>query len=158
MTAADRPHHAASAADTEAFGEALARALEPGDLVLLVGDLASGKTTLVRGMLRGLGGEAEEVTSPTFVLVRSHPCSQGRVATLHHVDLYRVADSAAVLREVGLEELLSDADAVVAVEWPPDALPDWRPSGARCWRLSLTATATGGREITLEQVPNRTES
>lgn len=150
MTATVRTHRAATTVETEAVGEALARLLEPGDLVLLVGDLASGKTTLVRGLLRGLGGTDDDVTSPTFVLVQSHPCSGGPVLTLHHVDLYRVADSAPVLREVGLEELLSEADAVVAVEWPPDALPDWLPGGSRCWRVRLTTTATGGREIEVE--------
>lgn len=157
MTAASRTLRSATPEATEAVGEALAHELGPGDLVLLVGDLASGKTTLVRGLLRGLGGAAEEVTSPTFVIVHSHPGGGGGIRTLHHVDLYRVADSVPALRELGLEELLSDADAVVAVEWPPDTLPEWLPPGARCWRVRLTATATGGREITIERVPARAD-
>ncbi len=98
-----------SAAATDELGCSLAGELAAGDLVLLAGDLAAGKTTLVRGLLRGLGGDPTEVSSPSFVLLQTYRCRRGRIAALHHVDLYRLADSLAELREIGLEELLSDA-------------------------------------------------
>ena len=103
---------------TEEIGRQLAPLLEPGDLILLEGDLAAGKTTLVRGLLEGLGGKAGEVTSPSFVILQTYPCDLKGVWRLHHVDLYRLAAEAGALREIGLEELLSDAAAVVAIEWP----------------------------------------
>ena len=98
-----------SPAETEAAGEQFGERLAPGDLVLLKGDLGAGKTTFVRGLMRGVGSPAH-VASPTFQLVRVYP---GRVQ-IAHVDLYRLEDGAD-LADLGLEELL-DQGAVV-VEW-----------------------------------------
>jgi len=98
-----------STAETEAAGEDLGRGLQPGDLLLLAGDLGAGKTTFVRGVARGAGSSAH-VASPTFQLVRVYP---GRVQVAH-VDLYRLEAGAGLL-DLGLEELL-DQGAVV-VEW-----------------------------------------
>ncbi len=98
-----------AAAETEAAGEDLGRRLRRGDLVLLKGELGSGKTTFVRGIARGTGSAAL-VASPTFQLVRIYP---GRLQ-LAHVDLYRL-EKAGELSDLGLEELL-DSGAVV-VEW-----------------------------------------
>jgi len=69
-------------------------------VVLLRGELGAGKTTFVRGLARGLGGDPAEVASPTFVLLTSYP---GRL-TLHHADLYRLKGDGDE-RELGLEEL-----------------------------------------------------
>ena len=63
----------ANPAQTEACGEALAHRIRPGHLVLLEGDLAAGKTTFVRGLLRGLGGDPIDASSPTFVIVQTYP-------------------------------------------------------------------------------------
>jgi len=98
-----------SPAETEAAGEQFGERLAPGDLVLLTGDLGAGKTTFVRGLMRGVGSPAH-VASPTFQLVRVYP---GRVQ-IAHVDLYRLEDGADLV-DLGLEELL-DQGAVV-VEW-----------------------------------------
>lgn len=100
----------ASAAETEAAGERLARRLAAGDVLLLEGPLGSGKTTFVRGLARGLG-VAGHVASPTFQLVRVY---EGEVA-LAHADLYRLEDPAAALADLGLEELLDRG--VAAIEW-----------------------------------------
>lgn len=136
-----------SAEATDDLGAELAAELLPGDVILLEGDLAAGKTTMVRGFARALGADPEEVASPTFVLVRSYPCHGGRIRQLHHVDLYRLENLVPDLRELGLEELLSDARAVVAVEWPKDAIATWLPADARLWRVSLTVTESGARRI-----------
>ena len=82
-----------------------------GEVVLLSGELGSGKTAFVRGLARGVGADPEEVTSPTFVLLTSY---RGRL-TLHHADLYRLRGDGDDL-EFGLEELPGPR-GVLAVEW-----------------------------------------
>jgi tRNA threonylcarbamoyladenosine biosynthesis protein TsaE len=128
----------ASADGTEAVGRELAGLVAAGDVVLLEGDLAAGKTTLVRGLLAGLGGDPDDVTSPTFVLLQPYRCRERGVATLYHVDLYRLGNDPATLREIGLEEILSDQAGLVAVEWPRGALARWVPADARVWRVVIT--------------------
>jgi tRNA threonylcarbamoyl adenosine modification protein YjeE len=142
-------HRSTTAEATEELGEAIASDLAPGDLLLLEGDLAAGKTTMVRGIVRGLAGSPEDVSSPTFVLVQSYPCRQPGITVLHHVDLYRLADSPAQLRGIGLEEMLSEADAVTAVEWPKDSLLDWLPSDARLWHIRLEINPDDSRTISI---------
>jgi tRNA threonylcarbamoyladenosine biosynthesis protein TsaE len=96
--------------ETELLGERLGSRLEPGSTLLLFGDLGAGKTTLVRGIAKGLGIEPEEVNSPTFVLINEY---RGRL-TMYHVDLYRIEGPA--IDELGLEEL-SASGGVVVIEW-----------------------------------------
>ena len=138
---------------TEAAGEHLADRLDAGDVVLLEGDLAAGKTTFVRGLVRGLRGDDDAVSSPSFVLLQTYDCGVRGVAVLHHVDLYRLGDRLADLRELGLEEVLSDPAAVVAVEWPKKAVATWIPNDARTWRIAITTNNDGTRTITI-QPPN----
>ena len=140
-----------SAAETEAYGAALAARLHAGDVVLLEGDLAAGKTTLVRGLVAGLDGEADEVSSPTFVLLQTYACHAGAIRRVHHVDLYRLEGEATTLREVGLEEVLSDPAAVVCVEWPRGPLVSWLPGDARLWRLRLVIAEGGVRRVELDE-------
>ena len=102
-----------SAAATEDLGAGLARRLEAGDLLLLEGGLGAGKTTFVRGVVRGLGGDPARVQSPTFTLLRHYPSGPGR-APLAHVDLFRL-QTGAELAILGLDELLDNH--IVAVEW-----------------------------------------
>ena len=96
--------------DTSEAGERLAARLNAGDVVLLYGDLGAGKTAFVRGLARGLGANADDVSSPTFTLVQEY---HGRV-TLYHVDLYRLEPPE--IDDLGLEELVC-GDGVVAIEW-----------------------------------------
>ena len=103
----------ASAAETEAFGLRLGAALRPGDVVALFGDLGAGKTTLARGILRGLGFDGE-VASPTFPIVVAYEPPDVRLP-LWHVDLYRI-DDPAELEQLALEEAL--VDGALVVEWP----------------------------------------
>ena len=96
--------------ETESAGERLAASLAPGDVVLLYGDLGAGKTAFVRGLARGLGASADDVSSPTFTIIHEHA---GR-AMLYHVDLYRLEPSE--VDDLGLEDLVS-GDGIVAIEW-----------------------------------------
>jgi len=97
--------------ETEALGERLARTLDPGAVVALIGELGAGKTCFIRGLVRGLG-VTTGATSPTFVLINEY---RGRVL-VHHADLYRV-ESLAEIVDLGLPELFAAADAVTVVEW-----------------------------------------
>lgn len=103
--------------ETRAFGAELVRGLASGDVVLLIGDLGAGKTTLVQGLAAELG-VAERVTSPTFALCNVYP---SRLGDLHHYDLYRLK-SPRELPALGLEESLSEA-GLTLIEWPGLALP-----------------------------------
>lgn len=96
--------------ETSAVGEQLARTLQPGDVVLLFGELGAGKTAFVRGLAQGLGGAPDDVSSPTFTLIQEY---SGRL-TLYHVDLYRL--EAREIPDLGLEDLML-GDGVVAIEW-----------------------------------------
>lgn len=106
-----RRHQTSSPEQTEALAAQLAAGLEPGDVVLVEGELGAGKTTFVRGACRALGVEGL-VTSPTFTIGQRYP---GRVP-VSHLDLYRVAD-------LGHEDpdLLADylsPERIAFVEWP----------------------------------------
>ena len=112
-----------SAEATEAAGERLGATLGAGAVVALTGELGTGKTCFVQGLVRGLGATVR-ATSPTFVLVNQY---RGRVP-IHHVDAYRT-DSMTELMDLGLLEMLG-GEGVTIVEWadkltpllPPDAI------------------------------------
>jgi len=91
------------------------------------------------------------------VLIQSYPCSSGAICRLHHVDLYRVSDRIADLQELGLDDILSDPKAVVAVEWPKNTLASWIPPDARVWRVRLTMTDTAAREIEILRPEKRSQ-
>lgn len=102
----------ADAEQTRALGERLAGLLRAGDLVVLVGDLGAGKTTLTQGIGAGLGVRGQ-VASPTFIIARAHP-SLGSGPHLVHVDAYRLGS----LDEVDALDLESSLeDSVTVVEW-----------------------------------------
>jgi tRNA threonylcarbamoyladenosine biosynthesis protein TsaE len=106
--------------DTLALGARLATGLEPGLIVYLRGDLGAGKTTLVRGVLRGLGYDGR-VKSPTYTLVEDYRLSR---LYLHHFDFYRFKDPAEWL-DAGFRDSFTGR-AVCLVEWPEkvgDLLP-----------------------------------
>jgi tRNA threonylcarbamoyladenosine biosynthesis protein TsaE len=127
----------ASEEETIALGEKIARTLPSKCVVLLIGNLGAGKTTLAKGIVRGLGAASEEeVTSPTFTLIHEY---SNRV---YHVDVYRLDDAASVAR-LGLEELF-DRDAITLIEWGerfPELLPENRIE------IRISARADGSRDI-----------
>ena len=99
----------ASEAETRALGEKLASLFRPGDIILLIGELGTGKTVLAKGVARGLGVK-ENILSPTFTLLKEYA---GKVP-LYHLDAYRL-HGAGDLYELGLEEYLEEG--VLLVEW-----------------------------------------
>ena len=102
-----------SAEETIAFGHTLTELLAPPKLVLLLGDLGAGKTTLVKGIAAAFESAAEEdVTSPTFTLVHEY---RGPHANLFHIDLYRI-DTQRELETLGLDDLRSD-NSILLIEW-----------------------------------------
>ena len=114
--------------ETAAFGAQLARELEPPMLLLLLGDLGAGKTTLTKGIVAGLGAAAEEeVTSPTFTMIHEYGSAPNAATPVYHVDLYRV-ETARELETLGIEDLLAER-AIVIVEWGERLGPALRPSG-----------------------------
>lgn len=106
-----------SGADTVEVGRKLAALLKPPQLLLLRGDLGTGKTTLVKGIAQALdAAEPDEVTSPTFTLVHEYDGTHdGKAVKLFHIDVYRL-ESERQLESIGLDELLTP-DALVLVEW-----------------------------------------
>lgn len=134
--------HTSSEDETILLGERLALSLPRRCVVLLIGNLGAGKTTLAKGIVKGLGAASpDEVSSPTFTLIHEY---SDRV---YHVDLYRLDDPRAVSR-LGLDELF-DRDAVVLIEWGerfPQLMPDSRIE------IRLTRTADEEREIEISRL------
>ncbi|HET7295392.1 MAG TPA: tRNA (adenosine(37)-N6)-threonylcarbamoyltransferase complex ATPase subunit type 1 TsaE [Vicinamibacteria bacterium] len=131
-----------SEAETMAVAERLGARFRGGEVVLLEGALGAGKTAFVRGLARGVGAAAEEVASPTFVLLTTYP---GRL-TLHHADLYRLGGGDED-RELGLEELPGPR-GVLAVEWAErlSFVPWPRP-----WRVRIAHAGGDERRIEIEE-------
>ena len=127
-------------AATDALGERMGRQLQPGDVVGLVGEVGAGKTSLVRGLARGLGVEdPDAVASPTYLLVVEHAGPK----PLLHADAYLPAKLAGFLADGGLEYLFQPS-AVACVEWA-DRITALVPQGA-LW-VELSMAADGGRNV-----------
>lgn len=101
-----------SSEETKRFGELIAPFLFPNSLVLLNGVLGAGKTTLAKGIAKGMGVE-EEVNSPTFNILKIY---EGAYLKLYHIDAYRLEDVASENKNIGLEEVI-EGDGVTLVEW-----------------------------------------
>ena len=131
-----------SAAETRALGKKLAARLQPGDVLLLEGDLGAGKSELTRGIAAGLG-VTETVTSPSFTILNVY--ESGR-CPLYHFDWYRL-ESSEELYELGMDEYLG-GDGIAVVEWP-GRCPDAVPEGAV--RIRMTAAGENERMIECEE-------
>ena len=144
--------HTASEEETIAVGERLAGELPSQAVVLLIGNLGAGKTTLAKGMVKGLGAaQPDEVSSPTFTLIHEYSPS------VYHIDLYRL-DRADQVATLGLDEIF-DRRAVVLIEWGErfvKLMPEDRIE------IRLRTTGENSREIevrsTMEMSSPRTTS
>ena len=116
--------------ETIELGRKIGRDLPKRCVVLLIGNLGAGKTTLAKGIISGLGaGNPEEVASPTFTLIHEYPGA-------YHIDLYRL-DTAAQVATLGLDEIF-DRDAVVLIEWG-EKFQNLMPAD----RIEITLSADG---------------
>lgn len=126
MTSAKFEIETLTSEETRGAGMKLAGWLQPGDVVLLHGNLGAGKTTLAQGIAAGLGLK-DLISSPSFILVNEYEIPSGAISgRLYHVDLYRLQDSGD-LESFGFSEIVAPTDAVTLVEWPEralDLLPD----------------------------------
>lgn len=130
----------ADPAATERCGQWLGEHLRAGDVVALVGELGAGKTTLVRGLARGLGvDDPEAISSPTYLLVVEHP---GRVPLLH-ADAYLPDKLRGFLDDGGLDYLL-DPRSVSVVEWG-NLVQNYLPASTLWVEIGLAAD--GGRTV-----------
>jgi tRNA threonylcarbamoyladenosine biosynthesis protein TsaE len=113
-------------------------------VVLLIGNLGAGKTTIAKGIVRGRGAaEPDEVSSPTFTLIHEY----GPDASVYHIDLYRL-DEPRQVATLGLEEIF-DRDALVLIEWGerfPQLMPALRTE------IRIRAVADDEREIEVRQL------
>lgn len=127
--------------ETRAFGRKLATQLPERGIVLLIGDLGAGKTTLAKGIVEGRGAaRADDVGSPTFTLIHEY----GEPVSVYHVDLYRL-ETIEQARRLGLEDLFVQP-ALVLIEWGdrfPALLPD------NCIEIRLADQGQDNRTIEL---------
>lgn len=129
----------ASEDETIALGARLAEVLPRGATVLLIGNLGAGKTTLAKGIVKGMGAASpNEVSSPTFTLIHEY----GSPPAVYHVDLYRL-DNARDVATLGLDDLF-DSGALVLVEWG-ERFPELMPPGH--FEIRLSALDGDEREI-----------
>ena len=138
-----------SADQTRRVGMRLGALLQPGDLVCLVGDLGSGKTTLMQGIGAGWGS-LDQVSSPTFVIINVYrrPGDQ----TLYHLDAYRLTGAEEAI-DLDLDALLAGAPMVV--EWA-DRIEKALP--AECLRVRLTYVDEDQRDMMIEAIGARSQA
>ena len=131
---------------TRILARRLARVLLGRDLILLAGELGTGKTTFTRYLAAALSIEPGWVSSPSFTLVQRYPAPEGRPALIH-VDLYRLAGEGE-LPGLGLEEILESNDIVV-VEWPRVGEALFARCGRPLWRLRFSESG-GVRRVEVD--------
>ena len=136
-----RIYHTESEDETIALGEQIASQLPARAVVLLIGQLGAGKTTLAKGIVKGLGAAPpEDVSSPTFTLIHEYS------PNVYHIDLYRL-DTPAQVATLGLDEIF-DRHAVVLIEWG-ERFPELMPADRIEIRLR-PLSGNGGRENSRE--------
>ncbi len=119
--------HTTSANQTREVGKEFAACLVPSDVICLYGDLGSGKTTFVQGIMQGLG-LSQHAVSPTFILVHEYTIFHPAIKKVYHVDLFRIKHKEEV-KQLGITSLFRDKNAVTVIEWAEKAekiLPDQR--------------------------------
>jgi len=139
------PDELVSNSERETFdiGVRIGNQLSGGDIILLNGRLGAGKTILVKGIAHALGIDEQEVTSPSFTLVNPH---RGRLL-LYHIDLYRLDEGASAAHAVDLDEIMTDENAVVIIEWA-ERLGRY-PLPASGWQISIAGDGDSPRRISI---------
>ncbi|WP_429970670.1 tRNA (adenosine(37)-N6)-threonylcarbamoyltransferase complex ATPase subunit type 1 TsaE [Fructilactobacillus sp. Tb1] len=127
---------------TQRLGKELANQLQPGDVLLLDGDLGAGKTTFTKGLAKGLGIK-RNIKSPTFTIIREY--QEGRIP-LYHMDVYRLETGGS--EELGLDEYFN-GDGVSVVEWSKFAEDELPANYLRLKFTRLDNLGDSNREIEL---------
>lgn len=134
--------------ETQLYGEGLAKTIRPGQLLILKGDLGAGKTTLVQGLLAGLGAEPP-YPSPTFVLMNQYELPRATangVERVYHADAYRVGRDD--FEKLGFLEWCADPKGLVILEWP-ERLRDLVPE--KHIEVSIRSLSETERELTFTE-------
>lgn len=134
-----------SAQETFALGVRVGASLAGGEVLLLDGGLGAGKTVFVKGVASALSIDEDDVTSPSFTLVNAY---KGGRLTLYHLDLYRLQEGAAAAHAVDLDELLTDAEATLVIEWA-ERMGRY-PLPQTTWRVSIEGDGDDPRRIRIE--------
>lgn len=133
-----------SVEETFELGARVGACLQGGEILLLDGTLGAGKTVFTKGVAHALGLDPDEVTSPSFTLVNHY--REGRLP-FYHLDLYRLNEGAAAAHAVDLDELLTDEQAVVVIEWGERMGRYPLPSTA--WRVSIAGDGDDARRVSI---------
>ena len=134
------------------LGEKFSRELRGGDVILLAGELGAGKTLFAKGILHGLGYDADEVTSPSFTLVNLYKTND---LDVYHIDLWRLDAMSNASDAVGLDEILEDPKAVAIIEWS-DRLASM-PAAKRIIEISVSGDGDDPRviDVSVRDTPDR---
>ena len=127
------------------LGHEIGSRLQGGEILLLSGPLGAGKTILVKGICAALGIDEENVTSPSFTLVNPY---DGRLR-LYHLDLYRLDEGASAAYAVDLDDLLSDDDSIIVIEWA-ERMGRY-PLPANVWRIEIEGDGDDPRKIRVQR-------
>jgi tRNA threonylcarbamoyladenosine biosynthesis protein TsaE len=135
-------HKTNSPEETESLGEIVGNGLGAGDVVAFIGELGSGKTTMIRGIARNLGADPFEVASPSFAIIHQY---SGKYP-VYHIDLYRI-EKPSELDQLGLWEIFN-GDGISLIEWA-DRFPGIVPENAIV--IFLSRESENSRRIIIEQ-------
>lgn len=105
-----------SLSDTEEFAKDIAKNANENDIFCLIGDLGVGKTVIAKAIGKFFNVK-ENVTSPTFTILKSYITNDKNIRTIHHFDLYRIKNLSE-LQNIGFEDYLYDNNSIVLIEWP----------------------------------------
>lgn len=132
--------------ETLKIGQQIASTLVGGDILLMYGDLGAGKTTLTKGIAKGLGVD-NDITSPTFTLMNMYPVDVGNIKQLVHIDTYRMEDAQELL-DIGVQDYLGSPDTITIIEWPEKI--ESLLTGKNIKKIHLEHLGEEKRKITLE--------
>lgn len=131
--------------ETFKLGERIGEQLGGGEILLLSGPLGAGKTIFVKGIAAALGIDPDGVTSPSFTLVNPF---NGRIP-LFHIDLYRLDEGVSAAHAVDLDELISNEQAVIVIEWA-ERLGRY-PLPSDVWRIGISGDGDDPRKISIRR-------
>ena len=137
-----------SAEETFELAYQIGETITASTVFLLHGDLGAGKTVFAKGIAAGLNIDPAEVSSPTFTIINQYD-GPGTKMRLYHLDLYRIEGEADELRELGLEEMLNEPNAVVVIEWP-ERLGGFKIPAA--YEVNIRDLGGDARSVLIEQI------